>query len=101
FVCPALWFEEERLIIEARISLGRPLKHEYLHSGAYLITANLAVLDRFAPKSVRRRIKTHRLFGDLLGQFQTRQVRKCRFAFAEYLVQLRMKFRFHFGMRSQ
>src|SRR5215467_6293702 len=65
FIGPASGPELLRMIKEARIALRDPLKHEYLRPGGYLITADLAVVDRFTSQTIRRGIKPHRFFRDL------------------------------------
>src|SRR2546422_10289661 len=47
--CPAFRFEAIRLIVEPRVALDCPLKHEYLCFGGHSKTANFALLNRLSP----------------------------------------------------
>jgi len=67
FISPPLRFEFQRLVVEARIALRGPLKHEHLHPFGYAIAANLAVFNRLAAETIRGRVEPQRFFRDLLG----------------------------------
>src|ERR1051326_5656361 len=93
---PSFGFERCGLIIKSRIALRGPLKHEPLRARRNVIAANLAVSDRFAPESVRRRIEPQGFFYDLFCISQPREITDTRFTTAEHMVQFRMKLRFGF-----
>src|SRR5437016_10471764 len=67
FISPSLGLEFQRLVVETRIALRGPLKHEYLRSFGYAIAADLAIVNRLATKTVRGRIEPQRFFRDLFG----------------------------------
>ena len=60
----------QRFVEEAWIPVRRPLKHEDLSARRYVKATDFAIANRFAAKSVRRWVKTHRLFYDLFRVFQ-------------------------------
>src|SRR3989475_13210336 len=67
FISPSLRFEFQRLVVEARIALRGPLKHEYLRSFGNAIAADFAIANRLPTETVCRRIEPHRFFRDLFG----------------------------------
>src|SRR5262245_35363537 len=99
--CPPVRYEVVRAIIEARVTLSYPLKHENLRSGRNGITADLAIFNSLAAESVGGRIKPHRLFRDLFGKFQPWQVSNRSRASAQDLIKLILKFLFRLRMSSQ
>src|SRR2546425_6959458 len=67
FIGPSLRFEFQRLVVEARIALRGPLKHEYLGSFGDVIAADLAIINGLATETVRGWIEPQRFFRDLFG----------------------------------
>src|SRR5439155_26889441 len=65
FISPSLRLELQRLVVEARIALRGPLKHEYLRSFWHAIAAVLAITNRLATDTVCGRIEPQRFFRDL------------------------------------
>src|SRR5437764_7656403 len=100
FISPSLRFEFQRLVVEARIALRGPLKHEYLRSFGYAIAADLAIVNRLATKTVRGRIEAQRFFRDLFGITEPRKILHFRCTISQHFIQLRMKFLFRFTMFS-
>src|SRR3989442_1290870 len=52
FIGPSLRFEFQRLVVEARIALRGPLKHEYLGSFGDVIAADLAIINGLATETI-------------------------------------------------
>src|SRR5207302_9214380 len=67
FIIPSFRSEFQRLVVETRIALRGPLKHEHLGSFGYAIAANLAIIKGLATKTVCGRIEPQRFFRDLFG----------------------------------
>src|SRR2546429_8067299 len=65
FISPSFRFEFQRLVVEARIALRGPLKHEYLGSLGDAIAADFAIINRLPTEAVCGRIEPHRFFRDL------------------------------------
>src|SRR6184192_1834555 len=52
FIGPSFRFEFQRLVVEARIALRSPLKHEHLRSFGDAIAADLAIINRLATETI-------------------------------------------------